>query len=607
MSAAVKPSQVRRAVVLAAGMATRLAHVDVPKPLVGIGGLPILHRTLRALAAVGVRHAVIVVGHRAAEIVASVGDSFADITITYLHSDRYRETNNAFSLWLAREHLTEDIFLIEGDVAFDPELLSRLTVEPEPAVLAVAPWRPEFDGTVAAVDDGAVSELILKQRQRPGLSLTSTFKTVNVSLLRAEYLEGEFRSRLDTLIDDGGENAFYESVLADTVAAGRRRVRAVDCGDLRWYEVDNSVDLARAEYAFAGPRQRLAQLDGQHGGYWRHDVVDHRMLDNPWFPPPQMISAMASEFGDALRHYPPGQSAFGVLLSAVVNQPVERLAVANGAAELIKVLGRLVRRVVLTVPNFNEYEQVLGGGRSRRFELAAPDFALDVDALARAAWPDADAVVVTSPNNPTSLMVPREDLLRLAKRLRSTGTRLLVDESFVDFSEQGASVTEDLVDHPNLVVVKSMSKAYGIGGLRLGYLATADLRFAAAVRAELPIWNINGIAESFLRLLPRHTADFAASLDRVRAATGGLYDALRALGLVAVPPAGNFVLVRLPEPWTGPAVASELFERHRLLVKDCAGKSMIDGDRYLRLASRTKDENARLVTALAAVLAKEPM
>ncbi|WP_433663269.1 NTP transferase domain-containing protein [Nocardia sp. CA-128927] len=141
---AVAGSPVRLAVVLAAGLGTRFGIATVPKPLVAVAGVPILHRTLAALVEVGVRRVVIVVGHRAAEIVAAVGEVFDGIAITYVHSDRYQETNNAYSLWLAREHLGDDLFLVEGDVAFDPKVLSRLMSRPESAVLAVAP--PSLSG-----------------------------------------------------------------------------------------------------------------------------------------------------------------------------------------------------------------------------------------------------------------------------------------------------------------------------------------------------------------------------------------------------------------------------------------------------------------------------
>jgi histidinol-phosphate/aromatic aminotransferase/cobyric acid decarboxylase-like protein len=141
---------------------------------------------------------------------------------------------------------------------------------------------------------------------------------------------------------------------------------------------------------------------------------------------------------------------------------------------------------------------------------------------------------------------------------------------------------------------------FGIAGLRIGYLLTADRRFAAAVRTHLPIWNLNGIAESFLRRVGRYRSEFAASCEVVRDTSQELYRALRELpGLAPFRPDANFVFCKITAPGlTGPALARRLYVEHRILIKDCSSKTMPEADRYLRIASRTAAENRRLVDAL---------
>jgi histidinol-phosphate/aromatic aminotransferase/cobyric acid decarboxylase-like protein len=211
------------------------------------------------------------------------------------------------------------------------------------------------------------------------------------------------------------------------------------------------------------------------------------------------------------------------------------------------------------------------------------------------------AVLVT-PNNPTALSVDRQAVLELARRLAEHRCRLIVDESFIEFSRSGrmASVEGDVDDHPNLVIIKSMSKVFGIAGLRIGYLLTADRRFAADVRAHLPIWNLNGMAESFLRRVGRYRSEFAASCEVVRDTCQELYRALRDLpGLAPFRPDANFVFCKITAPGlTGPALARRLYVEHGILIKDCASKTMPEADRYLRIASRTAADNRRLVDAL---------
>ena len=149
-----------------------------------------------------------------------------------------------------------------------------------------------------------------------------------------------------------------------------------------------------------------------------------------------------------------------------------------------------------------------------------------------------------------------------------------------------------------------MSKAYGICGLRLGYLLTADQDLAEAVRKEIPIWNINGFAEAFLRLLPRYRREFDESCRRVRSDRDDLYRSLASIpGMIAYKPAANFVFCRLPDgAISGPEVTRRLFTQHNAYIKHCAGKPLPESDRYLRIASRTKPENHNLVEALRSVI-----
>ena len=242
-----------------------------------------------------------------------------------------------------------------------------------------------------------------------------------------------------------------------------------------------------------------------------------------------------------------------------------------------------------------------------RFALNAATFELDIDAFAESVvrWRSDTAVVVT-PNNPTALSVLPSDVLRLARLLEDQDCRLIVDESFIEFSRAGtAGSVEEMVEaFPKLVVIKSMSKVFGIAGLRLGYLLSADREFVKAVRGRLPIWNVNGLAEEFLRTVGRYRSEFSESCNLTRATCHQLYSDLLALsGVEPIESDANFVLCRLVDPSvTGPEFARRLYVEHNILVKDCAAKSMPEADRYLRIASRTPAENRLLVEALATLL-----
>ena len=129
---------------------------------------------------------------------------------------------------------------------------------------------------------------------------------------------------------------------------------------------------------------------------------------------------------------------------------------------------------------------------------------------------------------------------------------------------------------------------------------TGDRHFATAVRGHLPIWNLNGLAEAFLRRVSGYRGEFETSCEVVRDTCQDLYGALCELsGLVVFRPDANFVFCKITAPGlTGPALARRLYVEHRILIKDCASKTMPEADLYVRIASRTAAENRRLVDAL---------
>ena len=149
-----------------------------------------------------------------------------------------------------------------------------------------------------------------------------------------------------------------------------------------------------------------------------------------------------------------------------------------------------------------------------------------------------------------------------------------------------------------------MSKAYGICGLRIGYMLTANVEFAEAVRAGVHIWNINGFAEEFLRILPDYKDQFVESCKQVRSDRDSLYHKIKAIkGMSVYKPDANYIFCRLPDRVkSAPEITKDLFIKHNILVKDCVGKTQPDSDRYLRIASRTAEENSQLVYALIDVM-----
>jgi len=362
---------------------------------------------------------------------------------------------------------------------------------------------------------------------------------------------------------------------------------------------------------FKSQSEKYDYLLHQHGGYYRYNFVDHAYLYNLYFPPEEIFTNFKDQIHSIVLNYPVAQTELAELVGTIIDQPADRIVVGNGAAELIKIVsGKIAGKLIIPVPSFNEYANAAPSGQVVEFPLEFPSFQLDVDKFAdEAIRVKADIAVVVSPNNPTSILVSKTDVIRLAEKLEDHDCMLIVDESFLDFAEnpEQASLEKDIDRYPNLAIFKSLSKAYGICGLRLGYLMTANKDFAEAVRDGVHIWNINGFAEEFLRQLPNYKNEFFESCKQVRIDRDRLYEKLSEIeGMIVFKPDANYIFCRVPDDGdSGPVIAKKLFVKHNIFIKDCAGKTQPEADRYLRIASRTEIENCSLVKALIDVMSAD--
>jgi histidinol-phosphate/aromatic aminotransferase/cobyric acid decarboxylase-like protein/choline kinase len=602
-----------QALILAAGIGRRLGHLtnDRTKAMVEVHGRTLLDRSLEALVAHGVDRIVIVVGYHAQGVRDAVGDDYRGTPVTYVENVDYATTNNIHSLYLAANELAkDDTLLLESDLIYEPRIIERLLAHPSPNVVAVEAYQPWMDGTMVTLGADHVIEAFVPTHLVDGQAMDQYFKTVNIYKLSQDFIENRYLPFLEAYVRSVGADEYYEQVLRVIAGLDNHGLVGMPVEGERWYEIDDMQDYQIAETMFAPEEERYDRYLARHGGYWRFPhLLDFCYLVNPWFPTMALRDELRRSFDALLSDYPSSQAVQRHLAAKMFDGDPDCFVVGNGAAELITALGEEVGavRVGVTVPTFEEYLKRFPSAEVITARAAEPDFDTGFYHYARLLQ-QVDVLVLVNPDNPTGRCLTSEEVLALLELAESAGKRVILDESFVDFADPGHCASllhQDVLDaYPSSVIVKSISKSYGVPGARLGILATRDAELLAGITRRLSVWNINSFGEYFLQIIGRFQAEYAAGCAELRAERDRLTKQLAAVGgLRVIPSQANYVLCEITADQSAREVASCLLVDHNVLVKDCSAKPGFEElPPYLRIAVRDAADNDALVRALHAVL-----
>jgi histidinol-phosphate/aromatic aminotransferase/cobyric acid decarboxylase-like protein/choline kinase len=598
-----------QAIILAAGMGKRLGKYtqDGTKCMVRVNGKSLIERALEALIDIGIKRVILVVGYRAEALRAFLEGRYPALEIIYVTNEIYETTNNIYSLWLAREFLSaDDTILLESDLIFQGKILAQLLADPEPNLAVVSKYESWMDGTVTMLDDERNIISVIDKTAFKWKRVAEYYKTVNIYKFSKEFSRSYYLPFLEAYLSAFGHNQYYEQVLKVLAFLEDVRFKGFPVKGRRWYEIDDPNDLAVAETIFSEHEKKLERMQARYGGYWRFPgVLDYCYLVNPYFPPKRLEKEMTSSFHTLLTQYPSGAAVQGSLAGKVFGIEPERIAVGNGAAELIDIVaGLLPGTMAMATPSFNEYPARFGLERTRLIPTAEKGFSYRADEL-EAAMEKADVLVLVNPDNPSGHFLRQAETKGLVDKLLAGGKKVIVDESFADFAEPELrfSLLDEayLAERPGLLVIKSVSKSFGVPGLRLGVLASGDAALIQEVRKRLPVWNVNSFGEFFLQIADKYKSDYRSACDRLAAERRRFAARLEATGLLAVYPSqANYLLCRLLDGGSSKRLAVRLLEENSIFIKDLAGKAGFPEDgQFVRLAVRRTEENDRLVAALA--------
>lgn len=597
-----------QAMILAAGMGKRLGKFtrDGTKCMVRVNGKSLIERALESLLGVGITKVVIVIGYRAEVLRAFLDGKYPGMEIDYVENELYATTNNIYSLWLARDRLAaDDTILLESDLIFRPRILEKLLADPEPNLAVVSKYESWMDGTVTIMNENRDIMSVIDKAAFKWKNVKDYYKTVNIYKFSKEFSRSYYLPFLEAYLASFGHSQYYEQVLKVLAFFEEVPFKGLRAKGRLWYEIDDPNDLAIAEAIFAEGEAKVELFKSRYGGYWRFPgVLDYCYLVNPFFPPKKLIDEMKSSFLDLLTQYPSGAVVLGTLAGKVFGIEPERTVVGNGAGELIDAVARVLSgRIAIATPSFNEYPARFGPGRTKLVPTASRDFSYGAEEL-EAAMRDADILVLVNPDNPSGRFMGEGAAKALIDRLLGAGKKVIVDESFADFADGGLRFTllDDayLQERPGLIVIKSISKSYGVPGIRLGVLASGDTELVRTIRKTLPVWNINSFGEFFLQIFDKYKADYRAACDSLADERARFAALLEATGKVAIYPSqANFLLCRILGEEGSTKLSARLLEERRIFIKDLAGKSGFpEGGSYIRLAIRSPEDNDKLVAAL---------
>ena len=352
--------------------------------------------------------------------------------------------------------------------------------------------------------------------------------------------------------------------------------------------------------------QLLMQYYSRYGGYWRFpEVLDYCYLVNPYFNQSAIIKEMQEFFPILVSEYPSGMRVNSSLASKCWGVKQEYIVVGNGAAELIKVLmENLEGKIGIVRPTFEEYPNRISVERVEVFIPHDDMFRYSAeDMIAYFSEHQVDSLLLINPDNPSGNFIPIEELHKLAQWCDDNNIFFILDESFVDFSvgyKSNTFVKNEIIEkYPHMAVMKSISKSYGVPGLRLGILCSADERLIAKMKAQVSIWNINSFAEFFMQIYPKYRDDYKNACDQFIEAREAFEVALKKIPFIKVMPSqANYFFLEVLSPYKPLELCTILLKNYNILASACIAKKGIESNRYMRIAVRSHSDNNKFIEAL---------
>ena len=516
------------ALILAAGYGNRMKPFTNKrhKSLIEVAGKTILEMIIESLIYYGVENYCIVTGYKSEDIVDFVSRKFKNINVHYVHNNDFYKTNNIYSVSLALNQLNtnDDIFLIESDLIFKREIIKTLFDSKYENAALISKYILGMDGTVIDKIGDRVSAVYPPHLHDKEFNFKDKYKTLNI------------------------------------------------------YKFSNN-DLSVAEFIF-DTKNRKKILEKSHGGYWNFPIEDFTFIRNFYYPTDSMISSMNRYIDKLIFNYGSSQLILNRKVSFLESCSDDSIIALSGAAQVYPILRNYFgdKKVAMPDITFGEYTRVFKYTNLYN-DLFNDNY--DLNSVINIS----DIVCIINPNNPTGKLIDTDYIYDKARNNKDK--IFIIDESFIDYSDQ-PTIINFLDDDPleNILVIKSLSKAHGVPGLRLGYIYTKNKLIYNYIMNNLPIWNMNSIAEYFLEISLKYRSDLKQSFIHAKSDRSYLVENLKNIPFISkvLDSNASFVTFLIKDPRWSNGLSEYLLISHNIYLKELSRIKDKNGSKYFRVA-----------------------
>jgi len=568
------------ALILAAGYGNRMKPLtlDKHKSLIEVAGKPILERIIESLLKYGIQDFCIVTGYRDFEIKEFIKKKFKDLKVQFINNSDFAITNNIHSVSLALESIKkkQDIILIESDLIFKEEVIGKLINSYYENAALISKYEIGMDGTVIGKSDQRINAVYPPHLHDSNFNYDDKYKTLNIYKFSSDFTFGDFKNFVRFYSSMVDNSCYYELMLGIVIYMNRQNIYSVEVDSYDWAEVDDPNDLSVAEYLFNND-EKLSTLEDSHGGYWNYPINDYTFIRNHYYPTKSMISNMKGYFEKLIFNYGSSQKILNKKISLLEYLDENHTIALSGAAQIYPILSNYFKNKKVAIPDvtFGEYKRVFP-------KLVIYKDMLDSSGSIEQAIKNSELICFINPNNPSGKILESKYLTNLIESHKEKF--FLIDESFIDYSEESSIIKLVRKDVDNFIILKSLSKSYGVPGIRLGYAYTKNIKIYNYIIDNLPIWGMNSLAENFLELSLKYRNELKKSFDKSKQDRYYLVSRLKKVSFInnILDSQASFVTFSVNNFWAKD-LRKYLINNHNIYLKEIININNI-GEKYFRVA-----------------------